>query len=69
MADSARYGRALRYRSRTRYADGNAFAVIDTYMPELLRRLGLWRIGDPRLPSTPVKCTRPVMRKGEERCN
>ena len=46
MSDSARYGRAHGYRSRTRYADGNAFAVIDSDMPELLRRLGLWRIGD-----------------------
>ena len=70
MADSGRYGRVLRYRSMTRYADGNALAVIDSDMPELLRRLGLWRIGDPLpVPSSMVKCTHPVMRKGEEWCN
>jgi len=70
MADSGRYGRVLRYRSRTRYADGNTLAVIDSDMPELLRRLGLWRIGDPLpVPSSQVKCSHPLMRKGEEWCN
>jgi hypothetical protein len=70
MADSRRYGRVLRYRSRTRYADGNALAVIDSDMPELLRRLGLWRMGDPLpAPTSMANCTHPVVRKGEEWCN
>jgi hypothetical protein len=70
MADSGRYSRVLRYRSMTRYADGNALAVIDSDMPELLRRLGLWRIADPLpVPNNTEKCTHPVMRKGEEWCN
>jgi hypothetical protein len=70
ISDSGRYSRVLRYRSRTRYADSNALAVIDSDMPELLRRLSLWRIGDPLpVPSSNVKCAHPVMRKGEEWCD
>lgn len=70
MADSGRYGRVLRYRSRTRYADGNALAVIDSDMPEILRRLGLRRISDPLpVPKSTVTCTHPVLRKGEEWCD
>jgi len=70
---SGRYVRVLRYRSYTRYGDANALAVADSEMPEILRRLGLWRSGDP-LP-IPVfsgafqECSHPVMRKGEEWCN
>jgi hypothetical protein len=69
MADSGRYSRVLRYRSRTRYADGNALAVIDSDMPEILHRLGLWRPGDPLpVPNNMVTCTHPVVHKGEEWC-
>jgi hypothetical protein len=55
-----------RYRSATRYGDGNHLAVIDSEMPEILRRMGLWREGNP-LP-TPSGCDRPVLRHGEEWC-
>lgn len=41
------YARVLRYRSRTRYNDGNRLAVIDSEMPVLLQKLGLWSQGDP----------------------
>jgi hypothetical protein len=69
MADSGRYSRVFGYRSRTRYADGNALAVIDSDMPEMLHRLGLWRPGDPLpVPDNMPRCTHPVMRKGEEWC-
>lgn len=39
------YGQVLRYRSATRYADGNPLAVIDSEMPNIEARLGLWRPG------------------------
>jgi hypothetical protein len=57
---------AARYRSATRYEDGNRLAVIDSEMPEIMRRMGLWKVGDP-LPA-PTGCDRPVLRHGEEWC-
>jgi hypothetical protein len=64
------YSRVLRYRGNTGYGDGNPLAVIDSEMPETLRRLGLWKTGDelPIPPSLPGGCTRLVMRKGVEWC-
>jgi hypothetical protein len=64
------YSRVLRYRGHTGYGDGNPLAVIDSEMPETLRRLGLWKTGDalPVPPSMPGGCTRLVMRKGIEWC-
>jgi hypothetical protein len=60
----------LRYRGQTGYGDGNPLAVIDSEMPEALRRLGLWKAGDalPVPPRMPSGCTRLVMRKGVEWC-
>ena len=50
--------------------DGNPLAVIDSEMPETLRRLGLWKEGDalPVPPRMPQRCTLLVMRKGVEWC-
>jgi hypothetical protein len=64
------YSRALRYRGKTGYRDGNPLAVIDSEMPEILRRLGLWKTGDalPAPPRLPEGCTRLVMREGVEWC-
>jgi hypothetical protein len=64
------YSLALRYRGHTGYGDGNPLAVIDSEMPETLRRLGLWKTGDalPVPPRMPGGCTRLVMRKGVEWC-
>ncbi len=56
----------LQYRSATHYGDGNHLPVIDSEMPGILRRMGLWRPGDP-LPAPPG-CSRPVLRYGEEWC-
>lgn len=60
------FSRLLRYRSSTRYGDGNHLAVIDSEMPGILQRMGLWRPGDP-LP-VPAGCSRPLLRHGEEWC-
>ena len=56
----------LRYRSATHYGDGNHLPVIDSEIPGILRRMGLWRPGYP-LPAPPG-CSRPVLRYGEEWC-
>lgn len=69
-AKSGQYGRILRYRGRTGYSDGNPLAVADSEMPEILRRLGLWKPGDP-LPvpaNLPKGCRDLVMRHDEEWC-
>src|SRR5579863_7055504 len=64
------YSRVLKYRGKTGYGDGNPLAVIDSEMPETLRRLGLWKPGDALLvpPHMPGRCTGLVMRKGIEWC-
>lgn len=64
------YHRILRYRSSTHYADGNPLSVADSEMAGIMRRLGMWKPGDP-LPvpqSLPADCGRLVLRHGEEWC-
>jgi hypothetical protein len=66
----AHYAQTLRYRSKTHYNDGNRLSVVDSDMPEILRRLGLLKPGDP-LPipfSKPDECTKLTLIKGEEWC-
>ena len=65
------YSRVLRYRGNTGYGDGSPLAVIDSQMPETLRRLGLWKTGDalPVPPHMPRGCTRLIMRKSVEWCD
>lgn len=53
-----RYHQRLRYRSATRYNDGNPLAVLDSEMPGLQRRLGVWRAGQ-ALPVPAASCPRP----------
>jgi hypothetical protein len=48
----------LRYRSATRYGDGNPLAVIDSEMPNMAQRLGLWKPGTP-LPLPTRACPKP----------
>lgn len=64
------YRRVLRYRSATRYADGNSLAVIDSEMPNIEGRLGLWKPGSPLpLPTDPAKpCRSPRLDHGELWC-
>lgn len=68
-ASGGDYSRVLKYRGKTGYGDGNPLAVIDSEMPETLRRLGFWRPGDPLPvpPRMPRGCTL-VLRKGVEWC-
>lgn len=58
MGSNGRYASILRYRSGTHYGDGNSLAVIDSEMPETLRRLKLWRPGRP-LPLPDGPCPKP----------
>jgi len=41
------YRPVLHYRSATIYNDGNPLAVVDSEMPNIEQRLGLWRPGQP----------------------
>lgn len=52
----------LRYRSATRYGDGNPLAVIDSEMPNMAQRLGLWNPGSP-LPLPAGACPSPHLVK------
>ena len=62
------YRQALRYRSATRYGDGNPLAVIDSEMPAIQQRLGLWKPGAP-LPTPPGRpCPKPVLKQGALWC-
>jgi hypothetical protein len=66
------YRPVLRYRSATLYNDGNPLPVIDSEMPNIEQRLGLWRPGAPlpapRFTSDGKPCRRPVLRHGELWC-
>jgi hypothetical protein len=62
------YQQVLRYRSATRYGDGNALAVIDSEMPNIERHLGVWKPGSPLpLPSAKA-CLRPRLKQMELWC-
>lgn len=52
------YRQVLRYRSATHYGDGNPLAVIDSEMPNIQKRLGLWKPGQ-KLPLPQAGCLRP----------
>ena len=62
-----RYKQVLRYRSATRYGDGNPLAVIDSEMPNIERRLGLWKPGAP-LPLPTRGCANPRLVRMELWC-
>ncbi|HTV85828.1 MAG TPA: hypothetical protein VME63_10490 [Dyella sp.] len=58
LGAAGRYKQVLRYRSATRYGDGNPLRVIDSEMPGILKRLSLWHPGD-KLPLPPGECAKP----------
>ncbi len=66
------YHRVLRYQSATRYDDGNPLPVIGSEMPNIERRLGLWKPGQPIPPPGPggsnKPCPRPRLRRTELWC-
>ena len=71
-APSGSYRQVLRYQSATLYNDGNPLAVIDSEMPNIERRLGLWKPGQP-IPtpdpdSSSKPCPRPMLRHTELWC-
>lgn len=59
---SGGFQEVLRYRSATRYGDGNPLAVIDSEMPNMAQRLGLWTPGSP-LPLPAGACPSPHLVK------
>lgn len=72
LTPAGAYRQALRYRSATLYNDGNTLAVIDSEMPNIESRLGLWRPGQP-LPTPDVTgdgkpCLKPTLRHTELWC-
>ena len=64
------YRPVLRYRSATLYGDGNPLAVVDSEMPNIQRRLGLSKPGDPLpTPSGDSKpCNKPTLKHSELWC-
>jgi hypothetical protein len=66
------YRQVLRYGSATRYNDGNPLAVIDSEMPNIERRLGLWKPGEPipapKLGGGGKPCLKPELRRSELWC-
>lgn len=61
------YRRVLRYRSATRYGDGNPLPVIDSEWPNIERRLGMSAAGS-FLPLRGAHCPRPHMIGMESWC-
>jgi hypothetical protein len=61
------YKHALRYRSATTYGDGNPLSVIDSEMPNIEQRLGVWRPGMP-LPTPAGGCPKPHLVRTELWC-
>jgi hypothetical protein len=61
LTPAYRYKQVLHYLSATRYNDGNSLAVIDSEMPNIERRLGLWRPGS-RLPLPAGRCPKPRLK-------
>ncbi len=67
LAAGGGYRQVLRYRSATAYGDGNPLPVIDSEMPNILQRLGLWKPGA-RLPLPATACPKPHLIRRELWC-
>jgi hypothetical protein len=72
LTSAGTYRQVLRYRSATIYNDGNPLAVIDSEMPNIERRLGLWKLGQPiptpNLSGDGKPCLLPTLRHNELWC-
>jgi hypothetical protein len=62
------YRQVLKYRSATRYGDGNPLSVTDSELPNIEQRVGLWRPGSP-LPLPAGPCPKPRLTKMELWCS
>jgi len=64
------YRQVMHYTGRTRYGDGNTLPVVDSEMPEILHRAGLWKKGQPlpEPPKRPDGCSALVTRGGVAWC-
>ena len=73
LTHAGAYHQVLRYRSATLYNDGNPLAVIDSEMPNIEGRLGLWKPGEPlpapRLDGKGKPCINPTLRHSELWCD
>jgi hypothetical protein len=73
LSENDAYRQVLRYLSYTRYNDGNPLAVIDSEMPNIEQRLGLWKPGEPiPTPAHDVNgkpCLTPTLRHMELWCS
>lgn len=67
---SENYVRILDYNSKAKYRDGNPLKVIDEEMPEIERRMGVWRPGEPLPvpPQMPSSCRTIELHDGIEWC-
>ncbi|MDR3508497.1 MAG: hypothetical protein P4L64_11415 [Caulobacteraceae bacterium] len=68
LTSARTYRQAIRYRSATRYNDGNPLAVIDSEMPNIEQRLGLWRPGTPLPTPRTTPCPKPRLKHMELWC-
>ncbi|MFA6113713.1 MAG: hypothetical protein WC729_06960 [Sphingomonas sp.] len=62
------YKQVIRFRSATRYADGNPLSVNDSEMPNIQHRLGLWRPGT-AMPVPKKNCPKPHLVRMELWCS
>jgi hypothetical protein len=69
LTSAGEYRQVLRYRSATLYNDGNRLAVIDSEMPNIERRLGLWKPGGPIPVPSGKACSKPILRHTELWCD
>ncbi len=71
LTPAGAYRQVLRYRGATLYNDGNPLAVIDSELPNIEERLGLWRPGQP-LPTPDTgggkPCPKPSLLRTELWC-
>lgn len=65
---NAQYREILNYAGNSKYSDGNPMPVIDAEMPEIERRLNLWKPGDPLPTPARTHCSKLELRHGIEWC-
>ncbi len=69
LTDSEKYKKILDYMGNSKWDDGNTLAVIDAEMPEIERRLGIWKPGQALPLETTVDCKKLEYRSGMEWCD